>query len=112
MADSISFNDFGKLDLRVGTIVTVEKVPETEKLYRLEVELGEEVGRRQLVSSIAGEYTPEELQDKQIVVLVNLEPKEFRGVASQGMLLAAVKADHEAVLLMPDKPVLPGTKVS
>lgn len=112
MVESISFDDFGRLDLRVGTIVGVEKVADTDKLYRLEVDLGEEVGKRQLVSSIAQEYAPEELEEKQIVVLVNLAAKEFRGVASQGMLLAAVKPDHEAVLLMPDKPVAPGTKVS
>lgn len=112
MAESISFNDFGKLDLRVGTIVAVEKVPLADKLYRLEVDLGKEVGKRQLVSGIAEEYSPEELQEKQIVVLVNLATKKIRGAESQGMLLAAVKDDGEAVLLRPEKKVLEGTKIS
>ncbi|MBL7160381.1 MAG: methionine--tRNA ligase subunit beta [Candidatus Aenigmarchaeota archaeon] len=106
---TITFEDFQKLDLRIGTIESAERVEGADKLLKLEVSLGSE--SRTLVAGVAESYRPEELPGKQIVVLVNLEPKTLRGVESNGMLFAAV-ADGKPVLLQPDKEVPAGTKVS
>ncbi|RLG63536.1 methionine--tRNA ligase subunit beta [archaeon] len=108
MQGLIDIREFEKLDIRVGKIIKAEKIPRTTKLLRLEVDVGNEI--RQLVAGIAEEYSPEELIGKLIVVLVNLKPKVIRGVASQGMLLAA-DVNGKPVLLTTDKPVPPGSKV-
>lgn len=104
----ISFDDFQKLDLRVGTIKTAEAVPGSDKLLKLILEFGEE--ERQLIAGIAKKYLPEDLPGKQIVVLTNLEPRTLMGVESRGMLLAA-DVEGEPVLLMPDKEVPNGTSI-
>ncbi len=102
----ISFDEFKKLDLRVGKILKAEQIEGTDKLFRLEVDLGSET--RQIVAGIALAYTPEELMGKEIPLVVNLEPRMLKGVESQGMLLAA--DDNGApVLLSPDKEVPPGS---
>ncbi len=105
----ITFEDFQKLDLRVGKITVAENVEGSDKLLRLLVDLGPEIGERQIVAGIVQFYQPEDLIGQQIVVVVNLEPKIFKGLESQGMLLAA--DDKGPVLLSPDKEVAPGTKV-
>ncbi|MDV0441421.1 methionine--tRNA ligase [Methanorbis furvi] len=102
----VSIDDVAKLDLRVGLVVKAEKVPKTEKLLRLQVDVGTEV--RQIVSSIALEYTPEEMVGKKIIVIVNLKPAKFRGEESNGMLFAA---GESASLLVPLRDVAPGTKI-
>ena len=102
----ITFNDFKKLEIRIGKIISAEKVEKTEKLLRLEVDLGET--KRQLVAGIAPYYKPEELINKEIPILVNLEPRKIRGIESQGMLLAAVE-EERPILLHPDKEVSPGS---
>ncbi|MEM3402911.1 MAG: methionine--tRNA ligase, partial [Candidatus Hadarchaeales archaeon] len=104
----VSLGDFQRLDLRVGRIVSAEKIPETEKLLKLEVDLGEE--RRTLVAGIGEQYKAEELLGKSIVVVVNLEPAKIRGVVSDGMLLAAEK-DGKISLLTVDRETAPGAKV-
>ena len=104
----ITFNDFAKLDIRIGTIISAEKVEDADKLLKLEIDLGEE--KRQVVSGIADWYKPEDLVGKQVPVLMNLEPRTFKGVESQGMILAA-EADDSAVLLHPDKDVPAGSKI-
>lgn len=104
----VSFDDFAKLDLRVVKILTAEKVEGSEKLVRLEVDLGEE--KRQIVAGIGKVYGPEELVGKQIVIIANLEPRMLMGLESQGMLLAA--SDNSPVLLQPEKEVILGSKVS
>ena len=104
----ISFSDFQKLDLRVGTIKTAEAVPGSDKLLKLVVDLGSE--ERRLVAGIAKAYTPGNLIGKQIVVLTNLEPRTLMGVESQGMLLAG-DVNGAPILLMPDKEVTPGAKI-
>jgi methionine--tRNA ligase beta chain len=104
----ISFEDFQKIDLRVGKIIKVEKIEGSEKLLKLKVDLGKEV--RQIVAGIAKFYKPEDLVGKEIIVVANLEPKKLMGLESQGMLLAAEK-DGEPVILIPEKEVLPGTKI-
>jgi len=105
----ISFEDFLKIDIRVGKVISAERVKNSVKLVKLIVDLGLE--KRQLVAGIAGYYSPEELIGKNIVVLANLKPKKIMGIESQGMLLAAV-VDNKPVLLTTDKDVPPGTKVS
>ena len=104
----IKFEDFKKLDLRVGKIVEAEKVEGSEKLIKLKVNIGEE--ERQLVAGIGKVYSPEDLIEKEIIVLANLEPKVLFGIESQGMLLAAEDGENIS-LLMPDKEVKPGSKV-
>ncbi|RLE59890.1 MAG: methionine--tRNA ligase subunit beta [Thermoprotei archaeon] len=104
----ISFNEFKKVELKVGKVVSAERIPGTSKLLRIEVDLGAET--RQLVAGIAEYYKPEELIGKNIVVVTNLKPKVIRGIVSHGMLLAAV-ADGKPVLLTTDSEVPPGTPV-
>ena len=106
LEDIVTIDDVTKLDLRVGLVVKAEKVPKTEKLLRLQVDVGKEV--RQIISSIALDYTPEEIVGKKIVVIVNLKPAKFRGEASNGMLFAA---GEPASLLIPLRDVAPGTRV-
>jgi len=106
--ETISLNDFMKLDLRVGKVLEASKVEGSKKLLKLKVDIGGEI--RQLVAGIAEYYAPRDLEGKLVVVVANLQPKKIRGVISQGMLLAA---DHmgEPVLIVPEKNVPPGTKV-
>ena len=102
----ITFDDFKKLDIRVGKIVAAEKVMGTDKLLKLEIDLG--VEKRQLVAGIAESYLPEQLIGREVPVLVNLEPRSIRGIESQGMVLAA-SVDGKPVLLHPDSEVPPGS---
>ena len=104
----ISFKEFQKLDLRVGTIKTVEPVKDADKLVKIIVDIGTE--ERQIVAGIAERYKPDELIGKQIIVVVNLEPAKIRGVESNGMLLAA-SADPEISVLVPLREVPDGSKV-
>jgi methionine--tRNA ligase beta chain len=106
---AIRFEDFQKIDLRVGKVLEAEKVEGSEKLLKLIVDLGSE--KRQLVAGIARYYKPEDLIGKEIVVVVNLEPKKLMGIESQGMLLAA-DIEGEPVILIPEKEVPPGVKIS
>ncbi|NCN58903.1 methionine--tRNA ligase subunit beta [Candidatus Roizmanbacteria bacterium CG22_combo_CG10-13_8_21_14_all_38_20] len=105
--DKITFEDFAKLDIRIGTIVEAEAVEGADKILKLVVDLGDE--KRTIAAGIAEFYTPEELIGKQVPVLTNLEPRTFRGVESQGMILAA--GDKEPILLHPDKVIANGTKL-
>ena len=104
----IKFEDFQKLDLRVGKIVEAERVEGSEKLIKLKVDIGGE--ERQLVAGIGKVYSPEDLIEKEIIVVANLEPKVLFGIESQGMLLAAEDGENIS-LLMPDKEVKPGSRV-
>ena len=104
----ITIDDFAKVKLKVAEILSVEDIEGADKLYKLEVSIGEE--KRQLVAGIKGTYSKEELIGKQIIVITNLEPATLKGVESQGMLLAAV-ADEEPVLLVPEKKVPVGSKI-
>jgi methionine--tRNA ligase beta chain len=105
----ISFEEFKKIELKVGKVLNAEKIEGSEKLLKLIADLGDE--KRQLVAGIAKYYKPEDLIGKEIVVVVNLEPKKLMGAESQGMLLAA-NVDGEPVILIPEKEVPPGTIVS
>jgi methionyl-tRNA synthetase len=107
--DEIQYDDFAKLDIRIGRIVAAERVPETDKLIKCTVDLGE-LGERTIVSGIAAWKTPEELVGKRLPYIVNLAPRMLKGVESKGMLLAASDDDGVA-LLQPERDVAPGTKL-
>lgn len=110
--DIIQFDDWKKLALRVGRVLEVERVPKTEKLYRLQVEVGME-RPIQIVTSLVPYYTEAELQDREIVVLVNLKPTKFAGHVSEGMLLCAETEDGKTcVLLGPLGSVPVGTSIT
>jgi len=102
----ITFDDFKKLDIRIGKILAAEKVEGTEKLLKLEIDFGFE--KRELVAGIAVFYQPEQVIGKEIPVLMNLEPKTIRGIVSQGMILAA-DVEGKPVLMHPGKEVPPGS---
>ena len=104
----INFEDFQKLDIRIGSILEAEPVPETTKLLKLKVDLGEE--QRTLVAGIAETYKPEDIIGKQIPILTNLEPRTIKGVESNGMILA-VDIENKAILLKPLKRVPNGSKI-
>ncbi len=108
--DVISYEDFAKLDLRIGTIVQAEDHPNADRLVVLQVDLGSE--RRQIIAGIRGYYETAALVGRQIVVVANLAPRRMRGLESQGMLLAATNEPDLCVLLTPEREVPPGTPVS
>lgn len=103
----ISFKEFQKMDLRIGTIREAEAIPGSKKLLKLTVDVG---GERTVVAGLVGHYSEEELQEKQVLVLVNLEPVKLMGVESRGMVLAAEDGD-DVRLLIPDGDMPPGSKV-
>ena len=107
--DNISFDDFQKMDIRVSTILTAEKVAKTKKLLKLTVDTG--IDQREIVSGIAEHFTPEELVGKQVLVLVNLEPRELKGTLSRGMILMAEDASGKLRLLQPNEAVNNGAIV-
>ncbi|MEG2370828.1 MAG: methionine--tRNA ligase [Alistipes sp.] len=107
--DSISFDDFQKMDVRVSTILAAEKVVKTKKLLKLTVDTG--IDTREIVSGIAEHFTPEELVGQQVLVLVNLEPREMKGILSRGMILMGEDASGKLVLLKPDSRVNSGAVV-
>lgn len=98
--DIITFDDFTKLDLRVGTIIEAEKMPKTKKLLVLKVDTG--IDKRTIVSGIAESYNPEEVVGKRVTVLVNLAPRELRGVESEGMILMTETPDGKLIFVNPD----------
>jgi methionine--tRNA ligase beta chain len=104
----ITFDDFMKLEIQIGTVKAAEKVKGTDKLIRLELDLGSET--RQVVAGLAPHYTEEQLLGKQMPVLVNLEPRKLRGLESQGMVLAAV-VEGRPVLLTPEQHTPSGSPV-
>ena len=106
--DLVPFKEFQKLEFRVARVESAERVPGADRLLTLRVSLGEE--RRQIVAGVAKHYRPESLVGRQIVVVANLEPATIRGVASEGMLLAA-SADGRVALLQPDADVPDGAEV-
>lgn len=105
---NITLEEFKKLDIRIGEILSVEKVENSDNLLKLEVDFGE--FKRQIVSGIAKWFSPEELKGKKLPFIVNLEPRKFKGVESQGMLVA-VNSDEKAVLLEPQNEVRVGDKI-
>lgn len=107
--DSVYFDDFQKMDIRVATILSAEKVAKTKKLLKLTVDTG--IDQREIVSGIAEHFTPESLIGRQVLVLVNLEPRELKGILSRGMILMAEDTDGKLRLLGPDEKSTPGAVV-
>lgn len=107
--ESIEFGDFEKIDLRVGTILSAEKVKKADKLLQLEVDLGFE--KRTIVSGIAMHYAPEEIIGQQVVVVANLAPRKMRGIESAGMILMAEDADGKLLFVSPIAAGLNGSNV-
>lgn len=107
-AGEITIDDFAKIDLRVATVVSAERVPKTDKLIKLQVKIGDE--ERTIVSGIAQHYEPENLIGKNVIVIANLKPAKLRGIESRGMVLAA--SDGEGNLVLADAPgIASGSKV-
>ena len=109
MRPEIVYDDFGKLDLRIGTITSAEKVEKADKLLKLQVDLGFET--RTIVSGIAQHFTPESLLHKQVIVVANLAPRKMRGIESQGMILTAEQPDGKLILVNPDALTVNGSTV-
>ncbi len=103
--ETIDFEDFTKLDMRVGTILEAEKIPKTKKLLKLKVDVGIDV--RTIVSGIAESFSAEEVVGQRVVVLVNLAPRKLRGVESQGMILMSDTADGKLSFIEPDLDSVP-----
>ena len=99
--EETSFDDFTKMDIRVGKILTAEKVEKADKLLKLTVDTG--LDSRTIVSGIAEHYTPEEVIGKTVTVLMNLAPRKIRGVESQGMILMAENENNELSFVTPEK---------
>lgn len=104
----ITYDEFKKMEIKIAKILSAERVPNTDKLLKLEADLGSE--KRELIAGVGAVYEPEQLVGKQVVVLANLEPKTIRGVTSHGMILCA-DSGGGPVLLGPEKEVPAGCGV-
>ncbi len=105
----ITIDEFSKIEVQIGTVVSAERVPETDKLLRLMVNFNEEAGPRQIVSGIAQYVSePESLVGRQLAFVTNLEPRVIKGLESNGMLFA-VGSDETFAFVIPDRQVPPGT---
>jgi methionine--tRNA ligase beta chain len=110
--EQAKFSDWEKIELRVGKIKTIEDIEGADKLYKIEVDLGKEIGKRTICAGLKQFYKKEDLKNKSIIVFVNLEPRVMRGIKSEGMLLAASSQDHSKVILLaPKKEVKEGIKI-
>jgi len=110
MTDTLSIQDFSRLDLRVGRITEVADHPNADKLYVMQCDLGPDLGTRQLVAGLKPYMPPEALKDKLVVVVANLEPATLRGQRSEGMLLAA-QDGQKVVILTTAEAVATGSKI-
>ncbi len=113
---NISIDQFKEIDLRVAKVMAAERVEGTDKLLKLQLDLGpstdsgQATEQRQIVSGIAEKYAPEDLVGREIIIVYNLEPKSLKGIESQGMLLAA-SGDGFISLLKTDEDVPPGSRI-
>ena len=99
--DTITYDDFSKLDMRVGTILKAEKMPKTDKLMVMKVDTG--LDTRTIVSGIAQHFDSQELIGRKVTVLINLAPRKLRGTESQGMILLAESSDGKLIFVNPDE---------
>ena len=110
LKETIVFDDFMKLDLRVGTILEAKKVAKSNKLLEFLVDTG--VDKRTILSGIAKHYSPEEMVGKQVTIVANLAPRPMMGTVSEGMILMAEDAEGNLRLIQPNEKVNPGSTVS
>ncbi|MEM3074665.1 MAG: hypothetical protein QW727_01860 [Candidatus Pacearchaeota archaeon] len=106
----IKYEDFSKLDIRTATIIKVEDIDGADKLYKLHIDLGKEIGKKIICAGIKEFYSKKELDGKTIIVIVNLEPRKLKGILSEGMLLAADK-NGKPILLTTDSKCESGKKI-
>ena len=107
--EAVAFDDFTRLDIRVGRVTECTKVPKADKLLQFKIDDG--LGGRTIVSGIAKHYAPEELVGRQVCFVANLEPRRIKGITSEGMILSAEGADGRLAVVMPEKEVEPGSAV-
>ena len=110
MSEQISFKDFKRLDIRIGTVKECAKVKGSDKLYSMDVDVGDEV--RRIITGLVDYYTAEELTGKRIAVVMNLKPAKIFGQMSYGMLLAAETKGGDLALLTTDKAIADGARVT
>lgn len=106
---SIKFEDFSKVDIRIGTVSSAEEIEGSDKLIKMQVDFGD-MGTRQILAGIKAWYSPEDLVGRQIPFIINIEPRKMMGFESRGMVLA-VDSDEKAVLLLPEESVENGALV-
>lgn len=109
VAENVAFDDFLKMDIRVGTVLECTKVPKADKLLQFKIDDG--MGGRTIVSGIAKHYNPENLVGKQVCFIANFEPRKLKGIMSEGMILSAENPDGKLVVIGPTGPVVPGSQV-
>lgn len=116
----MTIDEFKQSDLRVGKVMSAERVEGSEKLLRLQIDLGERIGEgeasqpvlRQILSGIGKVYTPEEMVGKRVVIIANLDPRMMMGFESRGMLLAASGEDGKPIILTLERDVRPGARIT
>ncbi|MBQ3882781.1 MAG: methionine--tRNA ligase subunit beta, partial [Bacteroidales bacterium] len=108
--DEVTFDDFGKMDIRTATVLAAERVPKTDKLLKLTIDTG--IDQRTIVSGIAEYYSPEDMLGKQICILANLQPRKIRGIESKGMILMAKQGDGKMRFITPQEVVTNGAVIS
>ncbi len=107
---TVPFSDFQKLELKIAKIENVEEVVGLDKIYKLTVDLGERE-KRTMLAGLKETHQPYELLGKSVAVVANLEPREIKGIRSEGMILAAVSGD-KPVLIVPEEEIKPGSKIT
>jgi methionyl-tRNA synthetase len=112
MEGIVNFSDWEKIDLRVAQIKQAEEIEGADKLYKITLDVGEEIGERTVCAGLKPYYKKEELGDKKVILFTNLASRKLRGIESQGMLLAAVNDDESKVILLtPEKDIQIGSRV-
>ena len=112
MTDNISFDDFLKVDIRVGRVLRAEPFPEARKpAIKMWIDFGPELGERKTSAQITAHYTPESLQGRQVLAVTNFPPRQIGPFMSEVLVLGLADADGEIVLLTPDKPVPDGERM-
>lgn len=112
----MTFDEFKNVELRAATVITADRVPNSDKLIKMRVRLGDPslgtgLDDRQIIAGIGKAYEPGDLVGRQVVIVANLDPKTLMGEESKGMVLAAIGSDGMPVLLRPDRDVPPGSEV-
>ncbi|MBI2628751.1 methionine--tRNA ligase [Candidatus Pacearchaeota archaeon] len=110
--NTINYNEWEKLDLRVGQIIKVEDIEGADKLYKLEIDLGKQLGKRTVCAGIKQHYKKDQLKNKKVIIFANLAPRMIKGIESKGMLLAAVNENESKIILIsPEKDIELGSKI-